>query len=304
MGISKATKVGERVYLLDTFALGQAGTVSVYVVKGPKVTLIDCGYASSYKTVLEGLAELGVPPSEVRYVVPTHVHLDHAGAAGFLLKEMPNAQVLAHEKAVKHLVDPSRLIESATQVFGKFIMELYGLPIPIEKERITPVGDEARLDLGGGLEATVTYAPGHAPHQIALMVERERILFTADAVGIVYPNMRSIIPTTPPPSFEPEKLVDTVNVLRQMDSRSLLVPHFGVRRDVSSVFEATRRKTMEWLEKVRSLKNDGRGFDEIVEVMQEVAERDAGVARGALPIYAQVSIRTTVMGMFQYLEKA
>src|SRR3989475_4388803 len=184
----RTTKVGERVYLLDTVALGQAGTVSVYVVKGPKVTLIDCGYASSYETVLEGLSELGVSLSEVRYLIPTHVHLDHAGGTGYLLKKMPRAQVLAHEKAVKHLVDPSRLIESATEVFGKFIMGAYGLPIPIPSERVTAGGDETNLELGDGPDATVLDAARHAPHQIALMGEREKILVTAGSGAITYPN--------------------------------------------------------------------------------------------------------------------
>ncbi len=298
------TKVGDRVYLLDTLALGQAGTVSVYVIKGPKVTLIDCGYASSYATVLEGLAELGIMPSDVRYVIPTHVHLDHAGATGYLLKEMPNAQVFAHEKAVRHLVDPSRLIESATKTFGEFIMQAYGLPIPIESERITPVGDEALIDLGEGLTATVIYAPGHAPHQISVMLDREKILFTADAVGIVYPELLSMIPTTPPPSFEPEKLVSTVHLLEQLGSKSLLVPHFGVRKDVASVLEETRTKTMEWLGQVRTMRNARMEFDEAVERMRVVAAREGSVQPDDLPIYAQVAVRTTVMGMYQYLEKS
>src|SRR5207244_12662142 len=115
------------------------------------------------------------------------------------------AQVFAHEKAVKHLVDPSRLIESATEVFGKFIMEAYGLPTPVPSERVTAVGDETNLELGDGLSATVLYAPGHAPHQVALMVERAKILFTADSVGVVYPDFRAMIATTTPTSRGSEK---------------------------------------------------------------------------------------------------
>jgi len=113
-----ATKVAERVYVLDTYALGHPCTVGAYVITGPKVTLVDCGYPSSYQSVLAGLAELGVMPSDVRYIVPTHVHLDHAGAAGRLAKEMPNARVVAHERSIPHLADPTKLIASATRVFG------------------------------------------------------------------------------------------------------------------------------------------------------------------------------------------
>src|SRR5438132_14278015 len=116
-------------------------------------------------------------------------------------------------------------------------MGAYVLPIPIPSERVTTVGDETNLELGDGLNATVLYAPGHAPHQVALMVEREKILFTADSVGIVYPDLRAMIPTTPPPSFEPEKLLATVDLLQRMGSKSLMVPHFGVRKDAMEVLE-------------------------------------------------------------------
>ena len=243
-----ATKVAERVYLLDSYAMGQKGTVGAYVVKGPKVALIDCGYASSFTSVLAGLAEIGVMPSEVRYVIPTHVHLDHAGAAGALLKEMPNAEVVAHERGVPHLVDPTRLIESASRVFGKEVVELYGRPDPIPAGRVTAVGEESTIDLGGGLTANLILSPGHAPHQVSVLLEKEGVLITADAVGIVYPGMGTLIPTTPPPSFRPGELVSSVSKLRQTTPGSLLVPHFGVREDVGVVFDQTTRKVEAWVE--------------------------------------------------------
>ncbi len=296
------SKISDRVYQLDTMALGQAGTVAVYVIKGPKVTMVDCGYASSYETVLQGLSEMGIRPSDVKYVIPTHVHLDHAGAAGYLLREMPNAEVIAHEKAVPHLVDPSRLIESATGIFGDFIMKAYGLPLRIDESRITPVGQEMHLDLGDGLSATLVDAPGHAPHQISVLLEKQKLLFTADAVGIVYPGLKTLIPTTPPPSFEPAKLSSTVDRLLQMDSNSLLVPHFGVRRDTKNVFETTKKKTQDWLMKVRAMRSKGMELEDIAEVLQKEIKTEAGVRK--LAIYAEVSVRVTVMGMLHFLSRA
>ena len=150
-----ATKVAERVYLLDTYALGHPDTVGAYVITGPKVTLVDCGYASSYQSVLAGLAELGVMPSDVRYIVPTHVHLDHAGAAGHLVREMSNAKVIAHERSVPHLADPTKLIQSATKVFGEAIMSLYGSPEPVPLDRDDACGRGAPHGPGGR-------ADGHA----------------------------------------------------------------------------------------------------------------------------------------------
>ncbi len=296
-----ATKVSERVYMLDTYALGQPGTVGAYLVKGPKPTLVDCGYASSYENVLSGLAEAGVMPTDVRYLVPTHVHLDHAGAAGRLLREMPNAEVIAHERSVPHLVDPTRLVESSTKVFGKAIMELYGAPDPIQAGRITAVGKEAHLDLGDGLTATLMHTPGHAPHQISVLLEDTKALLTADAVGIVYPGMKAMIPTTPPPSFNPSELAASVAALRQTTPSELLVPHFGARKDVNWVFDRTTELVQQWVEQVKVLWKQGMPLDGVSEKMESEVMKDAGVSE--LTIYARVSIRTSVMGIIRYLDK-
>jgi glyoxylase-like metal-dependent hydrolase (beta-lactamase superfamily II) len=296
-----STKISDRVYMLDTYAIGQPNTVSAFLIKGPKPTLVDCGYSSSYENVLSGLAEAGVMLSEVRYLIPTHVHLDHAGAAGRLLREMPNAEVIAHERSVPHLIDPTRLVESSTKVFGKAIMELYGTPEPISPERITAVGKEANLDLGGGLTATLMHAPGHAPHQISIMLDQSKALMTADAVGIVYPDLKALIPTTPPPSFDPRLLVATVRTLEQTTPSELLVPHFGIRKDVEWVFGQTAELVELWVGIVRDLWKKGMALDEASEVMEKSILEKAGVQE--LPIYARVSVRTSVMGIIHYLEK-
>lgn len=296
-----ATRVSERVYLLDTYALGVPGTVGAYLVKGPRPALVDCGYASSYESVLRGLAETGVMPSDVRYVIPTHVHLDHAGAAGKLLGEMPNAEVLAQEKAVPHLVDPTRLVESSTRVFGKEMMELYGVPKPIPASRITAVGEEASLDLGDGLTATMMHAPGHAPHQISVSLDGTRALLTADSVGIVYPGLRALIPTTPPPSFHPSELVATIAKLKQTAPVELLVPHFGTRKDVDWVFDRTAELVESWIGRVKEMWKQKMTLDEAAEEMERTVMADAGVE--GLPIYARISVRTSTMGIMHYLEK-
>lgn len=301
MKVLHTFKVSEKVYLVDTMALGQQSTVAAYLVKGRKVALVDCGYATSYTDVLEGLAEAGVSPSDIRYLIPTHVHLDHAGAAGHLIREMPNAEIIAHERAVPHLADPTRLIQSATLVFGAEIMKLYGEPLPVPSSRITATGEETHLDLGDGLSATLVYTPGHAPHQISIMLEGAGSMLTADAVGILYPEVRALIPTTPPPSFDPVALERSVRRLEQFEPETLLVPHFGEKRDVKFVFEETVRRVREWVEAVGRMRREGLGLDWITERMISEAKVRAGV--DDLPIYAKVSVRTSVMGILHYLQK-
>jgi glyoxylase-like metal-dependent hydrolase (beta-lactamase superfamily II) len=296
-----ATKVADRVYVLDTYALGHPRAVGAYAITGPKAMLVDCGYASSYQNVLAGLTEVGILPSDVRYIVPTHVHLDHAGAAGHLVKEMPNAKVVAHEKSVPHLADPTKLVQSATRVFGEAIMGLYGSPEPIPPDRMTAVGKELHMDLGDGLTATLIHTPGHAPHQVSVMLDGTKNLLTADAVGIVYPGMKTLIPTTPPPSFDPNQLVSTVHSLRQLGAIRLLTPHFGAKADVDHIFASTEEKVTRWVKDVGDMKGRGTSLDEAAEAMQLRVQREAGV--GELPVYAKVSIRVSVMGIMHYLSK-
>jgi len=296
-----ATKVSERVYMLDTYALGQAGTVSAYLIKGPKPAVVDCGYASTFENVLAGMAEVGVLPTDVRYLIPTHVHLDHAGAAGRLLREMPNAEVIAHERSVPHLLDPTRLIESSTKVFGPVIMGLYGAPEPIPAGRVTAVGKEANLDLGEGLSATLIHTPGHAPHQISIVLDQTKAMFTADAVGIVYPGMKALIPTTPPPSFNPTELVSTIGSIRQTSPKELLIPHFGARKDVDWVFDRSAELVQRWVEQVRELWRRKMSLDEAAEAMEGEVAKDAGIVE--LPIVAKMSVRVSVMGIMHYLDK-
>lgn len=302
MGRLYARAVTDDIFILDTFALGQPEAVAAYLVKGRRKTmLVDCGYASSHESVLLGLKEAGVQPSEVDYVVPTHVHLDHGGATGHLLREMPDARVLAHERGVPHLVDPTRLWESATSVFGEEIMRMYGRPIPVPADRIEAVGQERHLDLGDGLSATIVYAPGHAPHQVAVMLERQKLILTADSVGIAYPGVRAIYPTTPPPSLDPAKLVASLRVLRQMGAERLLLPHFGIRDDPSFIFEETEAKMWAWMSAVAKLKKEGLDLDRISEKMQTEVMKEAGLTE--LPVYTRVSIRASVMGILHYLER-
>jgi len=296
------SKVSDRVYMIDTLALGKPHSVAAYVLRGSKIALVDCGYATSAGTVLEGLLELGIAPSDVDYLVPTHVHLDHAGSAGELIKRMPRATVIAQERGVPHLIDPTRLIQSATSVFGEEAINSFGRPVGIDGERILAVGEELHVQLGG-LSLTALHAPGHAPHQISVFVEEEKTLVAADAVGIVYPTVPLVIPTTPPPSLNPGELARTTERLAQLDARTLLAPHFGVRTDVLHVLEATRKKTEEWVEKVRALKRSGSSLDGVASALRKEVSEESGISERDFPSYADVSIRASAMGILHYLEK-
>lgn len=299
-----SSRITNKTFMIDTVGLGNPNTVAVYVVKGTRKTaVIDCGYASSYGNVMQSLRQLGIEPSRVDYLIPTHVHLDHAGATGHLLRHMPRAKVVAHESAIPHLVDPTRLVESATSVFGEKLMQMYGRPLPIDKERTVAVGEESHDDLGG-VSLTTLHAPGHAPHQIAVLVEEEHLLLSADAVGIVFPGFPTLIPATPPPSFDPAKFVQTLEMLRQTDPKMLLVPHFGVRKDVNLVLDRTKEATDQWVKDVTRLNDMHLTPEQIVDELRRKITDETGIRAGDIPGYANIPIRTSVLGILGYLKRA
>jgi len=299
-----SSRITSKAFMIDTVGVGSPNTVAVYVVKGSRKTaLIDCGYASSYGNVMQGLRQLGVEPSRVDYLIPTHVHLDHAGAAGHLLRYMPRAKVVAHEKAVPHLVDPTKLLESATSIFGEKLIQMYGKPLPIDKNKITPVGEESHLDLGGATLTTL-HAPGHAPHQISVLFEEEHLLFSADAVGMVFPSFPTFLPATPPPSFDPVRLAQTLEMLRQTDPKMLLVPHYGVRKDVGLVLDRTKEKTEEWVNDVRKLNDMHMSPEQIVEELRRKIISETGIPASGFPGYVMVMMRASVLGILHYLRRA
>ncbi|TSA42787.1 MBL fold metallo-hydrolase, partial [archaeon] len=149
------TEISDGVFLIDTLAAGTPGLVACYLIKGKRSALVDAGYPSSANSVLTELRSLSGTGPHVDYLIPTHVHLDHAGAIGRLSEEMPKARVLVNEHGLKHLIDPSKVAATATSLFGEKAMSVYGTPLPVPKERLEAVGELYKLDLGAGKEVRI-----------------------------------------------------------------------------------------------------------------------------------------------------
>lgn len=293
-------KINERIYLIDTLAYGENKAVACYLIKSNTgYAIVDVGYASTYMNIVKDLNELNISLEEIKYIMPTHVHLDHAGATGHLAK-LTKAKIIAHERAYRHLIDPSRLIESTKSIFGEDKLKQFGIPVSVEEDRIEFFKEEMELKLGD-LTLRCIYTPGHAPHQMSVLVVEKKALITADAVGTIYPKLGIMIPTTPPPSFEAELAMRTVDKLKQNEVEYLLMPHFGFRSDVERVFDETKLKIREWVEELRKLKNEGLNFEEIESRIKEKVLKESGLSK--LPYYAEQSIHISILGILNYLDK-
>jgi len=209
------------------------GYAAVHLLeRDARVAVIDTGTNASVPLVLAALEELGVARAAVDFVFVTHVHLDHAGGAGLLMRELPSARVVAHPRAVPHLVDPSRLIDATRVVYGPERFErLYGTPLPIDAGRVVETTDGDRLVLGRS-ELGVLHTPGHALHHHVLVDRAGSAAFTGDTFGLSYRALDTergacALPTTTPSQFDPEQLIGSIRRIVALSLEALYLTHFG-----------------------------------------------------------------------------
>ncbi len=215
------------VIAIDTLTAGLEKVTAGYLLDAPRPTLVECGPALTVDAVLRGLAELGLDPDDLAYLVVTHIHLDHAGGAGDVAAAFPDATVVVSDVGARHLHDPTKLNASSQRVYGPLFEQIYGPCTPIEQQRILGVADGHRLDLGGGRELELLYTPGHAKHHIGVFDPSIGAVFSGDSVGIKVPGMRRIRPATPPPDFHLEASLASIAAYRDRRPDSLYLAHYG-----------------------------------------------------------------------------
>jgi glyoxylase-like metal-dependent hydrolase (beta-lactamase superfamily II) len=248
--LSEAT-AGEStdVYYVDTGTYGTADYGTVYILDTDRPALVDTGIGKQYDLVLDAMAELGIEPGDLASIVPTHVHLDHAGGTGYLAEACPDADVYVHEIGARHLVDPSALWAGTKSAVGDLI-DHYAEPEPVPEERIVELTDGDGIDLGDRV-LDVHHVPGHAPHQVALYDPVSDGVFTADAAGSYAPGLDAPYPETPPPSFDKEQCLDDMATLRALDPGALYFGHFG-DHPADGLLEETADGLESWVEDVEA----------------------------------------------------
>lgn len=223
---------GQGIHALDAGYL-RPGLAAVHlIVQAGRVALVDTGTHHSLPVILHGLQALGLGPEAVDYILLTHVHLDHAGAAGVLMARCPNARLVVHPRGAPHMVDPARLVAGATAVYGaETFRALYGEILPVDAARVTEAGDGFELELAG--RRLVCFdTPGHARHHLCIHDPASGGVFTGDAFGLSYRELDVdgrpfIFPTTTPVQFEPEAMHASIDRIMALGPSAAYLTHFG-----------------------------------------------------------------------------
>jgi glyoxylase-like metal-dependent hydrolase (beta-lactamase superfamily II) len=234
---------------VDLHHLGAERVVGAYVVEtedGP--ALFDCGPTSCIGALHAGLRDRGLEVRDLRHLLLSHIHLDHAGAAGALVREHPELQVHVSEIGAPHLVDPSRLERSARRLYGDTFDSLWGELAPVPQANVRVAGDRVV-----GLECFPS--PGHASHHVCYLAS-DGTLYAGDAAGVRIRPHTTVLPPTPPPELDPEAWERTLDEIERRAPERLALIHFGIADDVAAHIAELRRRLAEWVERV------GRGVTE------------------------------------------
>ena len=209
--------------------------------------LVETGSQSSVPAVHAALAALGLGPADLRWIIVTHIHLDHAGAVGDLAADFPSATVVVHERGARHLVDPTRLIDSASRVYGPLLDSLYGRMTAVPEDRLIAAGDGFRVDVGNGRELVLVDSPGHAKHHHAVLDEQTGTLLVGDAVGVLLPDLGVLRPATPPPDFDLEQAANSLRRFAELRPERLVLTHYGPVADPAATLAEAEEMLHGWV---------------------------------------------------------
>ncbi|MEH7125802.1 MBL fold metallo-hydrolase [Bacillus sp. JJ1773] len=236
------TDLGYNVSLIDTFDLGKERRTGSYILQSEEVTLIETSASPSIPFVLKGLEELGIKLTEVKNIIVTHIHLDHAGGVGLLLNHCPNAKVIVHPRGKRHLADPSRLIQGAKAVYGDKFNELFDPILPVPEDRLVIKEDGETIKIGKERILTFMDTPGHANHHFSIHDSLSNGIFTGDTIGVYYPQVfdqgvELFLPSTSPNQFDPEKMLQSMKRISSLRVERIYFGHYGMTANPDQVFK-------------------------------------------------------------------
>ena len=264
-----------KIEVMDLGFLGEREIIASYLLAGDSsAAIVETGPTTCMQNLLGGLKERGVAPDDVRQVFLTHIHLDHAGASGHLADVLPNATFYVHEVGYPHLADPSKLLKSATRLYGDRMGELWGEVRPVPEDRVVALkGEGEELEAAGGVLMSYD-TPGHAYHHLAFHEPGSGMLFAGDVAGIRLPGMSYVRPPTPPPEVDVAAWVRSIKGIRRISPSVICPTHFGRFEDVERHLSELEQRLQDWLLFVEERLDGGSSREEIAAELKDKGDAE------------------------------
>jgi len=296
----RTKEIGENLFLIDLETGGFKNLIASYILKGAKTIIVETGPTSSVITLLSGLKEIGIKVEDVAYVALSHVHLDHGGGAGTLLKILPNAKVIVHPRGVPHLLNPEKLWVQSQKVLGH-MAEIYGAPEPVPENKIIAAAEGITFDAGNDVRLKVVETLGHAAHNLSYCELLTNGIFTGDAAGIYLSEFDVVIPTTPPP-FRLGVALASLNKLVNLNPALLYYSHFGKVADAVLRLKNYALQLKLWAGIAEEDVKNGQSMEAIREriLAEDPAMRKIGSFLKANPIFMKTAVENSVQGFIDF----
>lgn len=245
-------RVTDGIDLVDVRHLGNPHVIAAAILEtGNGLAIVDPGPGSCLANLLETLDAHGRSLADVRYLLLTHIHLDHAGATGAMVRRRPDLPVYVHERGATHLADPTKLLASAERLYGADMQRLWGEFVPVPAANLRPLRGGESLTLGSAL-IEVAYTPGHASHHVSFLHLPTGTAFVGDTAGIRISGRDYLFPPTPPPDIDLELWHASLDRLAQWKAARLFLTHFGPAATVEQHLVEMRERLIQWSERVRA----------------------------------------------------
>ncbi|TAK31925.1 MAG: MBL fold metallo-hydrolase [Chloroflexota bacterium] len=272
--------VTDGIYLIDEGVVGEKRASCVYLVMGERAALVDVGPTKRAMALPERLRELDIDAGKIDYILLTHIHVDHAGAAGYLCQLYPNALVVVHQAGARHLIDPSKLVEGTRAAFGPEAEVANGPVVPMQAERMVVVTGGEVIDLGAGRRLRVIDTPGHASHHLCFYDEWTRGIFTGEGMGVYHRGLDMGLPTIAPPLFDVFAAVASIRKMASFGPERFYYAHGGARENVEGAPERLVDAILNWAETTRqAMREDSDPANVVARLRLRAAEELRTLAR-------------------------
>ncbi|GIO23269.1 MBL fold metallo-hydrolase [Oceanobacillus sp. J11TS1] len=308
----KPMQLHHGISLIDGFDFGVSGRTGAYVIEEDALTIVETGPSPSVPYIKQGLEQLGYSLADVKNIIVTHIHLDHAGGAGRLLELCPHATLYVHPKGRRHLVDPKKLAAGARAIYGERFSELYDPIVPVREERIVEKKEGDTLQIAEGRTFEFLDTPGHARHHLGIYDPVSNGMFTGDTAGIQYQELIPhgvdfFLPSTSPNHFDPAAMKQSLQRFREKQLDYIYFGHFGETNLVEEALDQVEEWLNLFVKEAKDAVAAGKGYDEIAEnlfkhVQSKLQERGIDEEHEVYQMI-RVDLQLSALGMVDYLQK-